>query len=319
MSGPARRHHFVSAFLLAGFTASGGKSAELCVTDFKTRKQFIRTPETTGFQTDFHTIEMPGVKPDFLEKEILADIEARCAPTIKAVLADRAMPKGQAYCDLIYFTALMMVKTPKARRIAEGGVDWLNKLLVRQSLETEEDWNALQAEMRQAGMEIHESVTYEQMIEFVGRDRYQFKPDQNWILAAMMESAVAMLPHLVSRMWSVLHSSEGGLICSDHPATCSFVGPVPALWTPAPGLPHTEVQLPLSRNLILIGSLERPATTGGINRKGAAYYNSRTLLGAERFAYSTERDFIWLDRNESIKSGLDELVATRKRPASGSE
>jgi hypothetical protein len=128
MVGPARRHHFVPAFLLAGFTALGHENSELWITDKKTRKQFARTPRTTGFENDFHTLESQIVPPDFLETE-LAKIEGRVAPTIKWILKNRAIPSGRAYNDLMAFIALLMVKTPKARNANQKAVGWLNKVL----------------------------------------------------------------------------------------------------------------------------------------------------------------------------------------------
>jgi len=64
---------------------------------------------------------------------------------------------------------------------------------------------------------------------------------------------------------------------------------------------------------MLIGSLDGPMINGKLNRKGVAYYNGRTLRGAERFVYSAEKDFIWLDRNHDIKIGPDDLMASRKQ------
>ncbi len=311
MSQTSKRHHFVSAFLLAGFTTCDDKSGELWVTDFKTGKQFIRTPLTTGFQNDFHTVQVEGVAPDFLEKEVLAKIEDRVAPTIKRVRENQAMPTGEAYHDLMYFIALMMVKTPRARSISDHGVDWLNKLMLKQVLTTKERWNALQVEMCQAGIDVDEGVSYEQMKALVEKDDFTFTVDQEWTLSAMMRGAEAVMPSLVQRKWSVRYTSGCGLICSDHPATCSFVRRVPAMWTPAPALPHTEVQFPVSRQVILIGSIDGPVVDFELGPKGVAYHNARTLRQADRFAYSTENDFIWLGRGGHIKSRPDELIASR--------
>jgi hypothetical protein len=307
----SKRHHFVSAFFLAGFTACDEKSGDLWVTDFETGKQFMRTPLTTGFQNDFHTVDVEGVEPDFVEKEILAKIEDRVAPTIKWVRENRAMPTGERYYDLMYFIALIMVKTPRARGIIDQGVDWLNKLGLKQVLKTKERWNALQIEMNQAGIDVTENVSYEEMKAFVDKDDFTFKVDREWTLSAMMSSTEAVMPSLVTRNWSVRHTSGGGLICSDHPTTCSFVGPAPAMWTPAPGLPNTEVQFPISRQVILIGSTDSPVVNGELRPKGVAYHNARTLRQADRFAYSTEKDFIWLGRGGNIKSRPDELIVTR--------
>jgi hypothetical protein len=83
------------------------------------------------------------------------------------------------------------------------------------------------------------------------------------------------------------------------------------MWTPAPALPYTEVQCPLNRNILIVGSIEGPAVTLKLNRKWLAFYNSRALLQADRFVYSTEKDFIWLGRDHTIKTGPEELFASR--------
>ena len=313
MPGAARRHHFVPAFLLARFTASGEKTGELWVTDFETGKQFVRTPLTTGFQNDFHTVTAEGVAPDFLETEILAKIEARVAPTIKLVLENRTIPTGGAYTDLMYFISLMMVKTPRARGVSNYSVDWLNKLMLRQALLTEERWNELKASMREDKMGIDDDVSYEKMKKSVDEDRFTVTVDQNWTLAAMMEGAEAVLSCLVDRKWSLLTSTDGGFISSDYPATCSFVKPFPAMWSPAPCVPYTEVQFAMSDEVTLIGSLDAPSDSLELKLEQVAFYNSRTLTHVDRFVYSTRKEFLWLDRDWNMKNRPDEIVASRSR------
>jgi len=312
VAGTAKRHHFVSKFLLAGFTQSGEVTDELWVTDFKTGKQFARTPATTGFQTNFHTVDIEDVEPDHVE-QVLAKIEGKCAPSIKAVIRDRKIPCGEAYHELIYFMALMMVKTPKARKVAEHGAGFLNKLLLKRAFRSKETWESVQADMRNVGLEIGEDVVYEEMHDFVNSDGYDFKVDQNWIVYTMMAGAIELMPSLVDRKWSVLCNPEGEFICTDHPACCSFVQEVPAMWSPAPGLPHTEVQFPLSRHIMLMGSLEGPAVTVQVERKHVALFNRRALAEAERFVYSSGKDFIWLGRDGLVKHRPDELVAALRR------
>jgi hypothetical protein len=127
--------------------------------------------------------------------------------------------------------------------------------------------------------------------------------DQDSMLAAMLSGVEAILPYMIDRKWSVLHTNSGGIVCSDHPMTCSFVKPVPAMWTPAPSLPHTEINCPLSRHVFLIGSLDSPTLNLELTPKEVAFYNTRTLRGADRFVYSAERDFAWLrQRNPGARS-----------------
>src|SRR4051794_27329737 len=97
----ARKHHFVPAFLLAGFTPNGNRESELCVTDLETGKRFPGTPETTGYVTNLNTVVADGHRPDFIESGYLSLIEGRAAPVIADLLRDRQMPTGEAYAHLI--------------------------------------------------------------------------------------------------------------------------------------------------------------------------------------------------------------------------
>src|SRR5947209_1504079 len=131
MAGIARRHHFVPKFVLAGFTASGKRSGKLWVSDLETGRQAQWTPKAVGYQEGFHTLESESVPPDYLETEVLAKIEDRVAPTIRGILEKREIPSGRAYAELIYFLALQMVRTPQARKVAQHGVDWMNKAVLK--------------------------------------------------------------------------------------------------------------------------------------------------------------------------------------------
>jgi hypothetical protein len=308
MAPIARRHHYIPAFLLAGFTQTGSKDDQLCVTDFKDGKEFRSTPLTTGFQRDFHTVESTELAPDYLENQVLAKIEGQVAPIINSLLKSHVMPMGNDGGELLHFLCLLMVRTPKARAINDNGADWLEKLALRTALQSEDRWTQIQTYMRDNGVPEQEVPSYDEITETLTNDRFTFKLDQNSQLSLMIQLADELVPSLTSRKWSVLVSPEGEFVCTDHPVTCAFTKPVPAIWTPAPGLPNTEVVCPISRHVCLLGSLSVPGKTVELPRNWVAYYNGRTLTGLARFAYSAVESFIWLRKDHSLGVGASELM-----------
>ncbi len=87
MQKPARRHHYLPRFYLAGFTADGKKDDWLYVFDLesgnpKPRKQ---RPDKVGFVCDLNRLDWPGLPLDYLEKGPFAKFDGLVAPLVREV------------------------------------------------------------------------------------------------------------------------------------------------------------------------------------------------------------------------------------------
>jgi len=120
----------------------------------------------------------------------------------------------------------------------------------------------------------------------------------------MLEGAQAIFPLLLQRRWSVLLSPAGRFVCSDRPVVVVFTRPKPPIWAPGFGLPDTEVTVPISKNVMLVGSWDGVPATISLTYRQIARYNSRTIQHASRFAFSAQRDVPWLDRQNKTRTNL---------------
>ena len=110
----SRRHHYVPAFLLGGFTPTGRQSDALWVFDNECAAPESRTPRAVAFERDYYTVDVPGQPPDFIEN-YFSRVETTAARIIREMLANRAMPTGDDYSDFMLFLALMRGRSPSFR------------------------------------------------------------------------------------------------------------------------------------------------------------------------------------------------------------
>ena len=112
---PPRKHHFIQAAYLEGFTDSSGK---VHVFDRETQRAYRSAPASTGFERDFYTLRDPaeGVEAHAIETEFLARIESPGLPALRA-LADRpGSTKHATRLDALRYMALAHVRGPVPRR-----------------------------------------------------------------------------------------------------------------------------------------------------------------------------------------------------------
>jgi hypothetical protein len=149
-------------------------------------------------------------------------------------------------------------------------------------------------EMRQAGHEPPQGVSWEQMREFVlDESRYTVEVDPETTLGMLMHLCDSILPLLAERKWSLLVAASDApdLVCTDQP-----VALVPT--TPdAPrflgfGLSCTEVSLPLTRRAALVGSFDAEPRVIEADKILAGLFNRQMIDLAERFVFSPAPDAV---------------------------
>ena len=116
MANRPRKHHYVPAFYLAGFTASGSDEDRLNVFDQGQVKGWPATPRTAGYVNDFYVTDLgPGVDPTGFESGILAPIEGKASGVIRTAIETDRLPHGPDLNVLLNFVALMAARTPRIR------------------------------------------------------------------------------------------------------------------------------------------------------------------------------------------------------------
>jgi hypothetical protein len=281
----ARRHHFVPEFYLAGFTGAGSKDDFLYALDRVTLKQWKARPAELAHQRDFYRIDLPGVPPDAIE-QAFAKFEARAAPVIERIVETRTIPSGEDFSILMNLVAWMAVKIPGIRSTISDFVDRVSKRILRLMVSTPERWQATVERARADGVEIGEHLDYEHMRASIENDQYQVVVEnRNWFIRLIMDMMDAILPYLVTRRWSLLiaEPDTGYFICSDRPVAVVWSTDEFDRFPPGFGMKHTQVTMPLTKHVGLIGEFEGEPSCTKAGRLSIAGFNTRTAMYAERF------------------------------------
>ena len=119
-----RKHHYVSQFLLAGFTADGSKDGKLYVSDLQAKKGWQAKTTHGAHERDLYELDIegiPGLDPMAAEKG-LASIEGQTASILTALVTNpTAMLSQGDLRQLLYFVALQVGRVPSEQpRIEEA-------------------------------------------------------------------------------------------------------------------------------------------------------------------------------------------------------
>lgn len=313
MADFARGHHFIPVFYLAGFTDSGKRKGKIWGLDKTTGKQWPTRPENIAKKRDAYRIDLDGVPPDAIEKA-LGDFEGKAAHAVRQIKSDLTLPKEDGYAILVNLVALMTARVPRMRSTIADFIDRVSKKIMAEQFASKERFEALRERMRCDGINFPEETTYEDMQSLVEGGEYTVDLDQNWHVQTFLENVDTLIKLLWPRKWSlfVVEDGQGDLICSDSPVTLTSDEPAPPILGVGYGMANTEVVLPLTKKLALLARFEGEPCVQKIDRTMVARLNTRTLLYADRFLYTPDKDFIWLKAEGDVGSApeLIELLAT---------
>ena len=295
----ARRHHYLTAAYLAGFTAGGKRGSQFFVVEPEGGRAFKTSPNNVGVQRDFNRVDIDGVSPDVIERA-LAPFEQQAVSAIDDVLKTETFPVFDSYQLILNLLCLFAVRNPHFRgsfnQARERVVGTVAELLVSDRKIWEQHVGRLEN-----GSEMSAMVSFEQMKKFVQDKQYQVEFATDGNLAAEFEIFDQLLPLLGARDWSLFVAPEGGpeLICSDHPVILRWKdghqGPIGF------ALRHTEVFFPLGRRAGLYGVFEDPQPqVVTMQPRHVAAMNDLSIRNAQRHIYSAQRSFQVLHEGEVV-------------------
>ena len=287
----ARRHHYISQGYLAAFTNTGTKDGQFWVMEVETGNCFSTSPKNVGVARDFNRIDADGKPIDALESA-LASFEGDAIEVIRKVLSSRKFPDATDFNVILNLVGLIAVRNPRGRdtfnKAREQILHMIGDLLVS-------DRRIFESHMRraaEAGYISDTNVSFEELKHFVEERRYtiEFHPQGNSRIE--FEAFDKLLPILGQRTWSLFLTPRSGpeFICSDHPVTLVWKagrgGPVGF------GLRHTEVFVPLGREVGLYGTFEDPLPpVVNLRTEDVAAMNTRSAASAERYVFSCLKTF----------------------------
>lgn len=301
---PPRKHHYVSRFLLSGFTNDGTKDGTLYVSDLKEKKCWAASgTANAAHKRDLYELDIDGIvglDPMAAEKG-LSVIEGRTAAILKSMRTQpSAMLSQEDLRQLLYFVALQVGRVPSERPRVEEAYGRLES-----ALETPESW---EAERKRRGLNGPE-YSYDELRSQIGTQSMQ-----TLFVLTMIAAAEVLLPVLAKRAWGLLVAAEGAFICSDRPVVTITRG-VP----PDPTLPgrladmDLDLWAPVHAELCLFGT-KPSGPIPPVNRKLLATLNTCVARAADRFLFSREQDFIWMGRDGSEEKGLERFTLQAWQP-----
>jgi hypothetical protein len=292
----ARRHHYVPQGYLARFTDTETKDGQFLVLDVTSGTRFRTSPKNVAVETDFNRIDIDNYAPDYVENE-LAKIEGSAIRAIGRVANLQDFPSDEDYSAILHLICLLSVRNPKHREsfnlARETTIRRWSELLVSD----EKIWSNHIEKAKANGIDIPESVSFEDFRTFVENDEYDIQFHQQGNLAVEMTAWEKILYLLHERTWSLIVAPEDGpeFICSDHPAALAYKNGANA----PVGLATrgTELFFPLTRRLGFYGVYE-DALKEVVHAKlgNVATMNQRVAFSAKNHVFSARNAFaIWLE------------------------
>jgi hypothetical protein len=108
-----------------------------------------------------------------------------------------------------------------------------------------------------------DSATYEEIRDYVTRDEYDVRFGRERFIREELK-LLESIPQLVARRrWLIVVAApgSGGFITCDHPASPAWSDPQMQRFPPGLGLHGTQLLLPLSPDVAVVGAFEARETT----------------------------------------------------------
>jgi len=221
-SSQPRRHHYVPAFYLRGFS------------DRKHRVRVYRREEggtltthvrNAAVETGFYDLTDRQGAPTLAAEELLSQIESDAADAIAALVRSDGRIDARTRDAMSVFMATLIMRTPEKRDLHRAMNSSLRDTLLREGLDTE----AVDA------LFIRSGIT---------------EPSRNDDIRLLFSVAAEIAPILHAMEWIVGTSRSAGLVTSDHPLAIYDREPDPLRGT---GLLNAdELYFPLTERFVLI-------------------------------------------------------------------
>lgn len=300
MSQP-RKHHYCPESYLEGFTEDARRDGVLWVFD-RSKSQIRKSkPKNEAHQRDFYRMDLEdGSDPFALEKDFSA-IEGGAKTAIDHILSNRKLPGVKEMEYLLSFVGLLAVRTPSYRKKIGGFNEDVAKMVMDVACADEKRFEITKNRLIAEGRDVSD-VSYEDMREFIDGDKYTVETHQNEHLTTMLTSASTITDCLLPRNWTVVLANGGEFICSDNPVGLNWSNPPKGVWqSPGFGLEGTEVTIPLSKGVALIGTFENLGYEAAtLDAAGVATFNNKSIMRAERYIYGPRDDFEWRQEDGKV-------------------
>lgn len=314
MKAPARQHHLVPAFYLAGFTDTGTVEGRLHVFDYVRDLHYDGSPRTVGRERDFFRIYEPGHDPNSVECE-LARVESEYGTVLTEIRTEGRLYRPHHARVALGLAALIRAKTKRCReQLAKTLVGSIHRKLVAGEVK-EEQWESLRRAQIRAGIDPQLVPPYQEVLQLIERGTWRPPPPQVLLVGLVGEVQQIIFEMLIMHDWELMRTdpeTNGGFITSDCPLvwgdipTDGTVQNEAALWDPM-----VEVTFPLAKSAALVAHHGAREANFQATDEIVAHVNSRTLFLSTGTVFFASKDFL-LEQRTGIGKSSDYFSYVRK-------
>lgn len=302
MRKPARKHHYIPQGYLAGFTDTGTKKGKLYVLDTKTGNGFKSALENVAAERDFNRVDLEGEDLDKLEQAMSA-FEDDAIVALRRTARTNAFPTDNDFNYLINLLGLFAIRNPQLRESMNRSREQVVHLIGNLLVSDEKIWEHHIKKARQAGEQIPEGVSFQEVKRFIENEDYTVEFGTEMNIKAEFQTFDKLLPFLARRLWSLIIVDDGApdFVCADHPVSIvwkdrTLEGPIGF------GLRQTEVFFPLNRRQALFGVFEDPQpVVQRVDIHKVGELNARTVENARRQVYYATESFVMLYQGQLVE------------------
>lgn len=303
----ARHHHYLSQCYLKGFTSGGSKKSKLTVIDARGKRHFETIPRNVGGIRDFNRIEVDGVDPNLLE-HALAEFEGAAATALKKI-DEGASFDGESRTLILNLVALLAIRSPEMREQWRKYQADIAERVMDLTLASKERWESQVRRMKEAGVEVNDTITYEEIKKFHEGKEYAIEVAREHHIRMEFVGIEAILPFLDQRKWLLVRSTEesGPFITTDNPVNLTWREPdkVPLFFKNSPGygMKDTQVYFPISKNVALAGEFDGHDGELTGTKELVSLLNTKMLMFAYKQVYAPKLAFWFRGRAHELVEG----------------
>lgn len=173
----AHNHHYVPQGYLRGFASGVGRKAKLNVIDIEDLRSFSTLVRNVASRRDFNRLDVDGIQPNALEKAY-GEFESKAAESIRRIATSRTFV-GQDRLIVLNLLAMLIVRNPRMRDNWADFMDRLWRVIGNVLVEKKERWEVTTRRMKDAGYEVDNDVSFEQMRDFMQGGEYDIVTDRH--------------------------------------------------------------------------------------------------------------------------------------------
>ena len=290
---PKKKHHYIPVFYLNGFTDANG-----CVWAYKKddSKVLESTPEGIAYSNDYFSFITPnGNKDSETIENIMADLEAVCAPVIKKILSFETISDNDRY-TFCAFVAMMMLRSPNFRNNVETTYADMTKHL---GVFSASNKTCFESMIERCAQETGTDFGTPEQIEKLRQS--MLKMDEHYKIKTnpqvSLKTSLGFLKDFPKRFymmkWIFLKATDDHkYLTGDNPFYyCDPTHDKRTFYGVGLATKKVEITLPLSKNLLALGSWESHSKSTYLpaNNRLVKEINRRTVISCWRMVFASSK------------------------------